>query len=342
MSQIQIVRAGHSSFAEYWNELMGAVDGNPQYFEDFTAFFASATGDIVTYDFSRVEIFNNRPIAGVRVHLAQKRDGGEALNYFGLPGYWIADEGSPLLEAAQSAIEESAASDGLRATIERSNVEISLSLGMPWVKRPSKTIRAILQGVDQITPSFDLYLDLNRALPRWPKSVRAAQKNADAVGLVTKVVDFESGVVECERGMRGLKAMHYASAGRLTRPDESWKIQLDNLLAGKAFLALAEKSGEIIGGSYFIRTGKSSYYDTSVVEAEHRGLGLGHVCMLEAIGYAKGAQLGSFWIGSQFSQSTIGCSEKQNQIEHFKSYFGKELDVCILASRQPENSVGTA
>jgi len=62
------------------------------------------------------------------------------------------------------------------------------------------------------------------------------------------------------------------------------------------------------------------------------------VIMVEAIDFARRSGLNTFWVGNQFSRGTGEASEKEFQIEKFKSYFGSNLSLGILATRDPHHS----
>lgn len=168
--------------------------------------------------------------------------------------------------------------------------------------------------------------------------MREALKSSESSGIVCTALDESSEQVETEQAFLQLKALYLTPARRLTRAEESWKLQLKTIGKGHALLVAAELEGLTIGASYFLRCGKSSHYGLSASHLEYRTLSIGHVIVVEAIDFARRNALDTFWLGSQFSRSTGEASEKEFQIEKFKSYFGSNLSLGILATRDVAHS----
>jgi len=346
MPKIELIKVGHADFAKYWALLADSALGSPIYCDANSSFYQSISDQRVIRNFDRVALLNGKPVAGIRLHLSEGAK-GKALDYFGNPGCLIAVPGNIDHNLVFSALSLSVVEDGLRTAISNPDVNINISISSEWTEEPTKAIDLILKSSSKLRISFSRYRDLRAVLSenqpppqpdRWPKSVREAIKGAESLGIVCTSLDGSSDRVDTEKAFLELKALHLSSAGRLTRSEESWKLQQNNIVEGHAFLVAAKLEGETIGASYFLRCGKSSYYGVSASHLEYRTLSIGHVIMVEAIDFARRNALDTFWLGSQFSRSTGEASEKEFQIEKFKSYFGSNLSLGILATRDVAHS----
>jgi len=342
--QIELVKAGNPDFAKHWVALADAALGSPIYCDANSSYYQTVSDQRVIKNFDCVALLNGKPIAGVRLHLSQGAK-GQILDYYGNPGYFIAVPRTVNHNLAFSAISLSVIEDGLRTAMSDPDVEITISMSAEWTEEPTKVIDLILKNSSRLRPTFSKYRDLRATLSgdqalslRWPKSVREALRTAESAGIVCTALDENTDEVETEQAFLELKSLHLNSAGRLTRAEESWKLQLKNVQDGHAFLVVARLDGETIGASYFLRCGKSSYYGVSASHLGYRNLSIGHVIMVEAIDFARRNALDTFWVGSQFSHSTGEASEKEFQIEKFKSYFGSNLGLQILATRDASRS----
>jgi len=345
MLRVELIKAGHEDFAKHWETLANSCLGSPVYCDSNSSYYQTVSDQTVIKNFDCIALLDGQPTAGVRLNLAQGAK-SRVLDYYGNPGCFLALTATPNNNLAFSAISKSLVEDGLRAAISSPDVEIVLNMSAEWTEEPTKAIDLILKNSSKLRPAFSRYLDLRAVfsadqpipLPRWPKSVREALKIAESSGIGCTAMDESSGKAETEQAFLELKALHFSSAGRLTRAEASWGLQLQNIKDGHAFLVDAKLEGKTIGVSYFLRCGKSSYYGVSASHLGHRNLSIGHVIMVEAIDFARRSGLNTFWVGNQFSRGTGEASEKEFQIEKFKSYFGSNLSLGILATRDPHHS----
>ena len=352
-SKIELIKGNHADFAAYWEALADSALGSPIYGHANFGYYQTVSDQRIIKNFDCVALLDKEPVAGVRLHLAQSAK-GRVIDYFGNPGCFLAVPGVADQNLAFSAISVSIIEDGFRADISSPDVEIDISMNSEWTQEPAKVIDLILRHSSKLRLAFSRYLDLSEVYPadqgappiRWPKSVREALKGAESSEIVCTALDESSDQAQTEQAFMDLKSLHLSSAGRLTRSEESWREQLKSVQGGHAFLVAARLAGKTIGVSYFLRCGKSCYYGISASHLEYRTLSIGHVIMVEAIEFAQRSGLATFWVGSQFSQSTDAASEKEFQIEKFKSYFGSSLDLKVLgtrdaSSRGPEPDTAT-
>jgi len=168
---------------------------------------------------------------------------------------------------------------------------------------------------------------------RMTKSVKLALKMSQKIGLNVQVIDSQSSLDAISAGITHLQTLHLASAGRMTRIQESWTEQRECIQRGHAFLVVGTLAGEAVGAAFFLVSGPAAYYGVSANHAQYRELSLSHVLVSEAFRYMERNDFERLFLGTQFSDKAREVSSKEMAIENFKSLFGGRLQCSLLASR---------
>jgi hypothetical protein len=320
-------------FDSYWDALARRSDVPSIYRSSHARYYHEVSGQTLTTDFSCLVTRGGSPEVGVKLHLA--KDGGRnVLNYFGNAGYFIsrrpAEENNEAFELISSKLMER----GLRTALATPELQLAVQIQPSWLERPSKAISQILGRASSIEARFTRYVqvasDDERHFQNWPKSVKEALRKADSMGIQSLVLTGENNRRAIVDGFLDLRALHFESAGRYTRSELSWNLQLESIFQGHGFLVLAKLEGKTLGAAYFLASDSDCYYGVSANAKRSRDISVGHVVLVAAIRHASSIGLDKVWVGSQFSGQTGQATDKEVQIENFKSYFGQNLSVSIL------------
>ena len=123
------------------------------------------------------------------------------------------------------------------------------------------------------------------------------------------------------------RVLHLASAGRVTRSEETWNLQYKSILSGDAFLAYAnDKTGKLVGGALFNISKSEGYYSVGAYDRDLFDKPIGHAIQFRAIEEMKKLAIRFYHIGDiHYPGENLERSEKQNKITHFKSGFATHI-----------------
>ena len=119
------------------------------------------------------------------------------------------------------------------------------------------------------------------------------------------------------------RELHFKDAGRITRSEDTWNQQFEDILIGNSYCVLQYIENKLISGGYFLLSETHVYYGVSASSLGHDMQRPGiHSMLFEAILFAKKIERKSFLLG--FSEIT-SKDIKQSHLLNFKMGFGKDL-----------------
>ena len=125
--------------------------------------------------------------------------------------------------------------------------------------------------------------------------------------------------------MNDFKKLHYQEAGKETRTEKNWKIQLDMIKSKKAFLFTSYLNDILLGAAFFIYTKNDCYYASSAYNKNSSFKSVGHSIIWNAILEAKKLGCKRLETGDQFYfnfSNNYNSDSKNLKLSHFKSGFG--------------------
>ena len=159
----------------------------------------------------------------------------------------------------------------------------------------------LLEKGYEATPYFTQVIDLSKTEAELHADVRKSYKSL--INKKAAVVTF------VPSAFRLFENMHYKAAEGKTRPDKTWDIQWQQIVAEEAFLVMDREAG-----GFFIYNNHTCYYG---VGASLEGAN-SHALIWEAILYAKELGCKYFEMGEQ----VFSGDEKLVNISKFKRGFG--------------------
>ena len=129
-----------------------------------------------------------------------------------------------------------------------------------------------------------------------------------------------------------LKKLHFESAGRKTRSDETWEIQLEQLQEGSILVTQGVINDEVVHSSLFLINGKSVFYGVSANKIETRENSISHIFLYKTIIELKKRNYSILFMGQQFESLGRTLNPKEIGIEQFKSFFGGNLKPFLSLS----------
>lgn len=120
--------------------------------------------------------------------------------------------------------------------------------------------------------------------------------------------------------------LHKSVAGRTTRSEETWNIQLKAISKGEAIFAYAlDPNKKMIGGSLFYLTEAESFYAIGAYDRDLNHLFLGHALQYSAMLELK--RMGVRWhrLGLYLTEGHDQISKKDSSISYFKKGFSSHV-----------------
>lgn len=124
------------------------------------------------------------------------------------------------------------------------------------------------------------------------------------------------------------KQLHFKSAGKITRPDETWELQYEMLKDDNAVLIGLKDNGKFVAFSYFVHHNNKAYYGNASDDPDYKtDIHLEHTIIWSAIEYYKNRNFTTFEIGQQHFGNQIfdHPSKKDLDISFFKRGFGGKI-----------------
>jgi len=177
----------------------------------------------------------------------------------------------------------------------------------------------------KVEVGHELYIDLSMDFQAIRSNFRKSYKSLINLGMRTwniSILDTEN-----VQTWEEVKLLHLQVAGRQTRSDETWAIQLQEVSAGLSFVVLLRSSeGELVGAAIFSHNLFEGTYFTGIYKRELFNLPLGHVVQLRAIEELQRRGLRWYKLGDRgFLGSVMNPSEKEISIGYFKEGFATHV-----------------
>jgi hypothetical protein len=132
--------------------------------------------------------------------------------------------------------------------------------------------------------------------------------------------------------MAAFRTLHIEAAGRETRSQLTWDLQLDLVRAGAGFVVLGSLDGQLVTAALFVTSRQHCYYGVSASKRELFDKPIAHAVIWSAMLHAKNAlELKLFEMGEQRFPllHAIAPNEKDLGISFFKRSFGGETEVSL-------------
>ena len=185
---------------------------------------------------------------------------------------------------------------------------------------------------------FDRVLQLNDSEStgrnHYSKSVKEAIRNKT---LSTAMVSNRDSRETIEKEFNFLKELHLLSAGRLTRSERSWEMQLQMIKDGRAVLIFGKKENRTCASAFFMLNEKSAFYGVSATDVKEKIAGATHQLIDFGIECLPSLGVEQIWMGTQHSSSFSEITSKERNIEEFKSYFGGSVVTHLIARGLKQN-----
>jgi FemAB family protein len=171
----------------------------------------------------------------------------------------------------------------------------------------------------------ELFVDLSLELAEIKARFRRSYKSLVVSGMRIWKTDV---MTEANQELWDeFRQFHLRVAGRVTRSAETWELQYQAIVDGKAFLVyLRNDSGDMVGGGFFNITRDEGVYAVGVYDRALFDKPLGHVVQYRAIEEMKMRGLRWYRIGFRpFPSEQPEPTEKEVSIGAFKQGFASHL-----------------
>jgi FemAB family protein len=125
------------------------------------------------------------------------------------------------------------------------------------------------------------------------------------------------------------KALHYKAAGRLTRTEETWRLQFNAINEDNAFLVISKNNdNKLIGAALFGITEDEMEYSVAAYERSLFDFPVSHGILFKAIEFGKSKNLKYLKLGTRLFESNYP-SIKEKNISNFKKHFSSEFHITL-------------
>jgi FemAB family protein len=123
------------------------------------------------------------------------------------------------------------------------------------------------------------------------------------------------------------RLLHKEVAGRSTRPIDSWKEHLNQVLEKEAFLVtVSGEKDDLIGSGFFVFSKNTSLYAVGSYNRNFYDKPLGHIVQMKAIETLKNKGLRWYEIGQKhLNIDKVPATEKELSISYFKEGFSTQV-----------------
>lgn len=336
-----VIQFGDTGFDDSFKELGTLAGANPTFAPTFREYYIKS----IAYphlDKSCISVVQNEPVAGLFI-TQSTGPGQNLLHYYGQPGTFIVNENSSHIETGLRELSDFVIGRGLKQEISKDGFEFDLTVPQRVLAHKTKLLDLILKESTSLRPHIvgkreliSSNLGASRNISAWSRSTRSSLKKATALGLECRIFDEDSNRFDTQKAFWEFRTLHFSAAGRETRPEDSWREQLELVLRGNAFLAVAELSGARVGGAYFMHGFGSVYYGVAANDPKYENVPIGPLLLANSIDHSTKLRARNFWVGSQFSDKSAEVSKKLSSIEDFKSRYVDSFDVSLRAARKTD------
>jgi len=335
--EFSVLKPNQYEYIAELDKLLNLGKFSPIYSKRFFNYYSSIAANSYI-DLSRIIRHQGSPIIAL-VGCGQLISGKSRLDYFGNPAILIS---SPNFDSVK--VEQ--ALDLLLTSLRKTNIPLPIENKFPnsfaiKINSPNiieaRLFNDLLKKSNKSFVAFSLRVKLDREISLiselFSKSVKESIRFRKMHEIDVEIIDEFKSEAMIENAMDQLKILHHESAGRKTRSDESWRIQTRQLMEGDAFIAHLIINGDVVSSAYFMKTNFDSYYGVSASRRLKSKIPLSHLCVREAIFYSKQIGLQNLFLGHQYSYFSQSITDKEKNIEKFKSFFGGVLShevVCEL------------
>ena len=184
----------------------------------------------------------------------------------------------------------------------------------------------------------ELYVDLQEDLSIIRSNFRSSYKSLINSGL--RIWGVNVLYLADESIWREFRKLHLEVSGRITRSDETWKLQLSNIAEGKALLIyLNDDKGKMVGGGFFDFTRDEALYSVAAYDRSLFDKPLGHVVQYRAIEEFKKRGLKWYKIGVRPYPADLNSpTDKEISIGEFKEGFATHISpkFHLIHKKSPE------
>lgn len=331
---ISIVTYDDSRFPYLLDKLISETRFNPIYSPRFDSYYIE-TSHYNSKNLSIIVVENHKPIFAVLLCEKMKDTGEVQIDYLGRIAAIISknscEHESELhyCKLFLRLIRENLHSWPFRKNILTSGSLILNNKSIISTPIMEEIVRKAQRAETRFMRLIDLADESSVIRSNFSKSVKSALK-AKGDNLRMNVVDFESLTEDVINSVNALRLLHLESSGRETRSLKSWEIQATQISAGSAFIVEMLSDNKVISSTYFMNTESDCYYGVSASQKAQKRTSYTHACLVEAINYSKSKGVRFFHLGEQLSEMSHFVSEKELNIEKFKSFFGGYLTLEIL------------
>lgn len=334
VSEFSVLQSDSKEFVPAINKLISDSKFNPIYSSLFDSFYE----EIASHKFKDLSLLimqGSQPVIGLLQNIEIDSKTKPKVGYFGRSAALIASPNFTFdfIDSATQLLENFVKNDASNILLKNSEISGEIRINNHTILQTA-FVENLIRRFATVETRFNRIIDLNqqedKIIGDFSKSIKSALSKNLGDSQEIEIINQNSSQQMIKLAFDSLKSLHFNSAGRSTRSNQSWNIQREFLVGGNAFIVQLLSQGHVISSAYFMITGYDCYYGVSASAPKTNGISFSHLCISSAIAYSKKLGLQTFHLGEQYSYLSHNITDKESNIEKFKSFFGGRLSMEVL------------
>jgi len=326
--QLKVIDKNDEDFHGLLDEIIEKVGANPIYGSAHREYYREYFNHKVISDEEIIIVYESTPLIAFLMNEFEVNSTQSLFNYFGMPGLLLIDTRMPyeLQISARVVLENHLRQRKLFQKFNNSNFSITSPFSsMDTIDIVEPILKAGLSHHIYYERVIDLSLSPKKLFLEFSKSSQQAIKNAASIDSTFSFFTENSASHEQSFALASLRELHLQAAGRVTRPESTWELQLQQLKYGSAVISLGEIDSKLVHGSLFLLTGKTALYGVSANLKLNQKKSISHNFMYLTILELQKLGVKKLYMGTQYEHFDHTTSPKEKGISQFKSFFGGYL-----------------
>lgn len=332
-SKFEIFRYGMPGFDHELNSLITHSSTSPVYSSAFCSYYQELRNE-PEENLSILIKYSGESVLGLLFSSSSiSKNFNFEVSYFGLPAALVTSKtaSTEVINGATIVLLQILNDSGISVSSGRIGNPHTLQVNPVSLK--SNKIERLFFANEKVAPRFDRLIFLNNTYEKlsseYSKSVRMALKKETIMAKITSSNDSQE-IIRHE--FDALKRLHLESAGRLTRSEKSWALQLEMIKNGSGLIVSGRQNNVIVTSALFMIHSRAAFYAVSASDYTENIGGLSHHLIDFAIKEFVHFGIYEIWLGSQHTAWTMDLPIKEKRIEEFKGYFGGSLQTTLISS----------
>lgn len=331
-TKFEIIKYGMPGFSNQLNSFISISQTSPVYSSQFSDYYSELCIESEQNKSILVNLSGETILGLLFSSHTNSKNKNYGMTYFGLPAALLVSEAASVEEINEATQILLQALNDSGILVANGRISIPHTFQVKTTALKSNKIERVFFSNANVELRFDRIINLTRASEliksEYSNSARAALKSQF---MDIKVTSRKNSPESIEQELASLKKLHLLSAGRLTRSEKSWDLQLEMIKNGSSLIVSGTLEDKVMTSALFMLNSGSAFYGVSASATSPNRVGLSHHLIDFAIQEFRNFGIHEIWLGAQHTSSTSEMTNKEKRIEEFKGFFGGSIHTTLIA-----------